>query len=517
LKYLIGICPLFHSEHRSLTSISTTTPPGLFSFFQNNKISKILEGPIPVPSFREYVTASRAISNAIGVEGLPKVFSDSSFGYKWGNLLTLGTIHISPNNHVSYSFLEYLNVTYPDLLLVLRDNYTDDNEAARNGTTTAASSLIVRLHISETDALRYIDTHLLERTWALLDFTGQDSFMIQDDNLEYKIRMNYTTVPNTNEVTDWVSIGLNTDYQSYYLSGYLTLQRTINEFAFSRSGDCLDQMGGNLGFLWSLPMPTAAYSQNPFFLEVGYLLGLTIVMAFLYPTSRLIKTIVEEKETKMRETLYILGVHGWAYWWSWLLTAFSTFAIITMSVTFALTSTLVHYSNPAYIFAFVGLFSTANVGFCFTVAALFSRAKLSAIIGPIALFGTILPRFIFFGFNRYEATTSKIWVSLFPATAFAFGADILGDYEYSQQGIQSWNAGEGEYSFHTTLRLLFFDTLLYMFLGWYFDQVIPRQYGAARPFYFLLTPCFWCSFYPRMGKMGPTYEGAVPPEKVVER
>jgi ATP-binding cassette subfamily A (ABC1) protein 3 len=302
--------------------------------------------------------------------------------------------------------------------------------------------------------------------------------------------MNFTTVPNTNEITNYVSIGLNKDYQMYYLSGFLTLQRTINEFAFSQADGCADAID-DLSSLWSMPMPTPDYSQNPFFLQVGYLLGLTMVMAFLYPTSRLIKTIVEEKENKMKETLFILGVRGWAHWFSWFITSLCVFFIITTTVTAALTSAVLKYSDPTYIFMYIGLFSTATIGFCFTLAALFSPAKLAAIIGPVALFGTILPRFIFFGSNRYEVTTGKMLASLFPATAFTFAADIIADYEYAQQGIQEWNADEGDYLFNTALGLLFFDTLLYIFLGWYLDQVVPQQYGVARPFYFIFMPSYW--------------------------
>ena len=458
-----------------------------------------------VPSFDQFVELSLGFSELVGADELPPVFSDSSFGRRWGNLLSLGTLHLSPNNNVANSFWEYLNSTYPDLLLETTTTTTTvqkegGNETVTN-TTTRASRLKVRIHDNENEALRFIDNNLDERAWALLDFTDQESFLEvlttnNDDrqsstgDLEFKIRMNYTTVPNTNEITNWVSIGLNDEYQMYYLSGYLTLQRTINEFAFSSNENCVDSME-RVSSIWSMPMPTAAYSQNPFFLEVGYLLGLSIVMAFLYPTSRLIKTIVEEKETRMKETLFILGLRGWAHCGSWFLTAILTFLIITLSVTFALTSTLIKYSDPIYVFAFIGLFSTANIGFCFTIAALFSKAKLSAIVGPLALFGTILPRFIFFGFNRYEATSGKMWSSLLPATAFAFGADILGDYEYSQQGIQAWNLNEGEYSFQDSLGMMFFDTILYIFLGWYLEQVMPREYGAPRPFHFLFTTEYW--------------------------
>ena len=102
-------------------------------------------------------------------------------------------------------------------------------------------------------------------------------------------------------------------------------------------------------------------------------------------------------------------------------------------------------------------------------------------------------RFIFFGYNRYEATTAKRWASLLPATAFAFGADIVADYEYAEQGIHDWNASEGQYSFNTSIGFLVFDTLLYLFLGWYIEQIMPREYGVAKPIWFLVSPKYWCA------------------------
>ena len=403
-------------------------------------------------------------------DALPRILSDSNYGRQWGNLLTLGTLHLSPNTQRANDFWAYLNGTYPDL---------------------TSNAIKIRMHESEAEAVEFISSNLSERTWALLNF---DELVPDDNDFRYKIRMNYTTLPNTNEITNFVSIGLNTRYQQYYLSGYLTLQRTLNEFAFSQldGGQC-NVTDDAIPNMWSMPMPTAAYSQNSFYSAVGYLLGLTIALAFLYPTSRLIKQMVEEKETRMKETLLILGVRQWAHWLSWVLISLLTYFIIAVLVTWVLSSQVLKYSSPSYLFAFIGLFSTSTIGFSFVVASFFSRAKLAAIVGPIALFATLLPRFIFFGSNRYEATTAKKFASLLPCTAFAFGADIVADYEYAEQGIQSWNASEGDYSFNTTLGFLLLDTILYMFLGWYLELVIPRQYGVARKWYFIFLPSYWWS------------------------
>jgi len=81
--------------------------------------------------------------------------------------------------------------------------------------------------------------------------------------------------------------------------------------------------------------------------------------------------------------------------------------------------------------------------------------------------------------------------SLFPCTAFAFGVDAISEYEYSSVGVNSGNVNEGDFSFNTSLSFLFVDTLIYSILGWYVDQVVPRQFGAPKVWYFPFTANYW--------------------------
>ena len=175
---------------------------------------------------------------------------------------------------------------------------------------------------------------------------------------------------------------------------------------------------------------------------------------------------------------------------SWIITATISSIIVSLLATLTLKGVMIH-SSFFYLFIYILLFSFAVSGFAFFISAFFSRANLAAIVGPVALFITLLPRWIFFGTNRYEATVSKKWASILPCTAFAFGADILSDYEYAQVGIQADNLNDGYYNFNTALGFLFLDTILYIALGWYLEQVIPRQYGVAKKWYFPFTPSFW--------------------------
>ena len=87
-----------------------------------------------------------------------------------------------------------------------------------------------------------------------------------------------------------------------------------------------------------------------------------------------------------------------------------------------------------------------------------------------------------------------MYASLLPCTAFAFGADILSDYEYAEIGVQGYNMDEGAYSFRTCLFMMGFDAVFYFFLSWYTDQIMPSQYGVHRSPLFLFFPSYWHSW-----------------------
>jgi ABC-type Na+ efflux pump permease subunit len=95
--------------------------------------------------------------------------------------------------------------------------------------------------------------------------------------------------------------------------------------------------------LWSMPMPTPQYNINTFFASNSYLIGLVLAMGFLYPMSVLVKSIVEEKELRLKETLLILGVKPWAYLLSWMIVAYSVFLIGSILVSVALHSTIMAF------------------------------------------------------------------------------------------------------------------------------------------------------------------------------
>ncbi|CAN0161963.1 unnamed protein product, partial [Hapterophycus canaliculatus] len=216
---------------------------------------------------------------------------------------------------------------------------------------------------------------------------------------------------------------LSHSFRSYYLSGFLTLQTTLDRFMFSRALPAAPPISSSSssssgveqseeispGFacvppdVLGVPFPTAAYDQNLFYAAVGYLLGLAMTMSTMYPLSRLVKGIVEEKESRVRETMRIMGLRVWCHELSWLITGVAIFTFIAVTVSALLSWTFLPLADGGLLLVYMAAFTLSEVGMALLVASVFSKAKLASIAAPCVLFAGVLPRYIFYGSNRHEA------------------------------------------------------------------------------------------------------------------
>jgi len=110
--------------------------------------------------------------------------------------------------------------------------------------------------------------NLNERTWALIAINE-----INPSNVNYVIRMNYTTLPNTNLIVNPLTRGLGKLYQRYITSGFSTLQLVVDQWAFNYTGASSLAKGEKYADChvpapFFTPYPTPAYDANPFFAQV---------------------------------------------------------------------------------------------------------------------------------------------------------------------------------------------------------------------------------------------------------
>lgn len=241
-------------------------PP--FSDFNGvlNDVNRILQGPVPVPSLDSFVLASKFVSSQVKNDGVLMTLVDSSsLGQAYGNLVQFGDLHLAPYPSPEVdSFVSYLNEVAIMLFFVLVGSHVDCIQ-----TMASFSLLTIYNHSTEEDAVNYIVDHLDRWTLALIVFRE-----VTPQKVNYVIRQNYTTLPGTDYVVNTYPSGLDTTYQKYYLSGFLSIQSAIEEWSMSYVGATTTRPEcANVPQATSMPFPTYEYNRNPFYTSVGFLLG----------------------------------------------------------------------------------------------------------------------------------------------------------------------------------------------------------------------------------------------------
>lgn len=261
--------PNSNSQNGGSEGSSTSLKVSVGSFLTD--VKKTLKGPMPIPPFDVYVAIAKFVTNIARKTPATGLILQTSLGMKYGNLLDMGDLHFAP---------------YPSAAV-------DSLVQHLNKTTISFKTLKIHFHANEGDGVNYILANLDRRAFALIDIR-----QITPQKINYVIRQNYTTLPNTNDVFISISRGLNRDYQMYLLSGFLTLESTIDRWALNYAVQQADPSATcQSPDVLTVPFPTYEFDSNPFYAQVGFLLGLAMTMSTLYPVSRLIKSVVEEKET----------------------------------------------------------------------------------------------------------------------------------------------------------------------------------------------------------------------------
>lgn len=249
----ITIPPTFiNSSVPVINAIKSVSPSDFLSSMQT-----ILNGPLPTPSFDTYVGTALYIRKNIYSSKIGYL-DDKIYAGKYGNLLDIGTLHFAP---------------YPSPLV---DAYISH----MSNSTKTFNLLKYYIHATESEAVSYIQGSS-ERVFALIVLRN-----ITNQRINYLIRQNSSTVPNTNQITiSGYSGGINTVYQEYYLSGFLTLQDSIDSWAFAYTGTINSNLSGlcsKMPSIFGVPYPTNAYKINDFYSKLSQLLGIALTCKLRY-------------------------------------------------------------------------------------------------------------------------------------------------------------------------------------------------------------------------------------------
>ncbi|KAK7336540.1 hypothetical protein VNO77_17083 [Canavalia gladiata] len=339
----------------------------------------------------------------------------------------------------------------------------------------------------------------LNHTWAFSGFPDVTTIMDTNGPFLNDLELGVSAVPT----------------MQYSFSGFLTLQQMVDSFIILIAQQPDLNSGAESVELphpdfydanfssenpWSLfnpahiriaPFPTREYTDDQFQSIIKKVMGILYLLGFLYPISRLISYSVFEKEQKIKEGLYMMGLKDGIFHLSWFITYALQFAISSGILTACTMNNLFKYSDKTLVFAYFFVFGLSAIMLSFFISTFFKRAKTAVAVGTLSFLGAFFPYYTVN--DEGISMILKVIASLLSPTAFALGSVNFADYERAHVGLRwsnIWRESSGV-NFFACLLMMIFDTLLYCAIGLYFDKVLPREYGQRYPWSFIFQKDFW--------------------------
>lgn len=120
-------------------------------------------------------------------------------------------------------------------------------------------------------------------------------------------------------------------------------------------------------------------------------MGILYLLGFLYPVSRLISYSVFEKEQKIKEGLYMMGLKDGIFHFSWFITYALQFAISSAVITTCTMDNIFKYSDKTLVVAYFFIFGLSAIMLSFLISTFFKRAKTAVAIGTLSFLGALFP------------------------------------------------------------------------------------------------------------------------------
>ncbi|KAG7161468.1 ATP-binding cassette sub-family A member 5-like [Homarus americanus] len=191
--------------------------------------------------------------------------------------------------------------------------------------------------------------------------------------------------------------------------------------------------------------------------------------------------VVEEKEKKIKESMKMMGLRDSVYWLSWFAVygAYVLVLALICIVVLPLSGVFKHV-NLLLLFILFILYGCSSIVFAFMMTPFFNRAKVAGLIGNLTqvAFSLLFYLQVYLGDSINQGV---FWaLALLSPCAFSFAVDKVIMFDVPGGGLGFNNVWEGPgLPFAGSLIMLSVDILLYLFLAYYLDSVIPTALRSA--------------------------------------
>ena len=346
---------------------------------------------------------------------------------------------------------------------------------------------------SENEMNEYIKSNLYGETYPLICF----GIVLEEDNKNhiYNYSLHYfensasdgaQDVPKSSYLIDQFQSGPDMNsYQRYQYSGYPYMMKIISDYILSKEIGYGTKI--NFGIV---PMKYKSYRSDPFGSVVGLLGPFFIIVAYMGHLCIYVYRMVLEKETKVKEGMKIMGLTEGIYFLSYFI-QYTVISLVDSAINagiFLFLFTRIPYLVFFFIFF---LFSLNIFALAFFFQSFINKSKESLILSMLLYFVMFFLSFLVV--NDDADKKMKIGLSIFPPVTIYLGIILLGKFE---SHFRTFYLKDVLYTFTNYSVLIMFimligDLLLYLFLGYYLQNILPHDFGVRKPWYFIFTKSFW--------------------------
>lgn len=351
--------------------------------------------------------------------------------------------------------------------------------------------------------------------WAGIVFDVDKNAKKLPDLLHYKIRMDSAKIDNTKYKTDryWRPGPRRSPFSDmkYFMSGFMFLQDMIDtHFIKTRATDTNE---ANLG-IYMQQFPYPCYIYDRFVRALTGMMPLFMTVAWILSVAMIVRSIVYEKEKRLKEVMRTMGLNNLVHWVASFITSFIILLISSVMLLIILkVGKVAEHGNAGVILVFLLCHMTATIAQTFLISTLFSRANLAAVCAAIIYFVGYLPYTICLRYEENMLPWHKGIASLSSTVAFGFGCSYLARYEEVGEGLQWSNVGKSplpddHFSAGASMLMMLIDACIYLLVTWYIEAVFPGDYGVPQRWYFPFQRSYWRGFFvgTKMNSEGDLYE-----------
>jgi len=357
----------------------------------------------------------------------------------------------------------------------------------------------LRAFDSDADALTYYVEQ--QDLYLVVEFTNLDPIdgsLPHDVHITYRFNGSYTvsTLSTTQGLANCRG-GLGQDgcnVNGYLTSGFLDLQ------AYMAAALSAELFGTDLGTAFNVTARAQAYpmaSLTQTSIALLNLASIYMVVAFSPVAQILLFNVVYEKEKKLKEGMTMMGLSELAYLLAWFAFYAVFVLVVTVIMAILLSKFVIQGASVAVLWGLLLLYGLSLIAYSFALTPFFGKSKVAGAFGSIL---TVVLSAVYVplaGTGTQASAAAKWGCSLLSPVALALGISeavslVANDLPVNGATIATSTLTQG-YSIQSAYVMLFVDIVLYLTLAWYFDNVVPTEFGVKRPWYFVFQPSYWLS------------------------